>query len=439
MASPLVQEAVRRYHDLLGSRHLASSREVLDRYGDRTDCNVLRPHFIDQEQYAEILSATELICRALDVAAERLARDSALRRKLGIPEYVDALLELDQEHGEPSLMGRFDGIVDRGGVFRVFEYNSVPSFDNAGLAAEAFGEMPIMRDFRELYHFRAESLFDLAADTLIAEHARSGREGKPTIGVPFTAEEGPGEIPAWLARVEARGCKVVVAPYEAFRFEGGRLVASAAPIDMVLPRQSDLLSRIGSASPIFDAIRARAVRLVFGLSRGFLASYKNTFQLLSDPEYASLFEAEVARALTRHVPWTRVLRNGPTTHRGLRVDLLPFLVQNREHMVLKPSGGRLGTDIVLGWRCTDAVWKQALKRALGRSYVAQERVVAVSEPYAKRAGDALALQSASATFEPFVWHGRARGALARISESGVHNLADGCSMAPVWVLERAAG
>jgi hypothetical protein len=151
-----------------------------------------------------------------------------------------------------------------------------------------------------------------------------------------------------------------------------------------------------------------------------------------------LFPPEVASALAKHVPWTRVVRDGKTRYRSQVVDLLPFAAQNRENMVLKPSGGAMGSGVLLGGRVTDAAWRAALKRALNGQYVVQERVFAASESYPSLEGEGLVLEDLVPTIEPFVWNGEvAAGAYARLSAKSMHTLTEG-GKAPVWILDGPA-
>src|SRR4051794_37676021 len=120
--SDLVEEAIRHYQDLLAGEHLASTRDSLE----RINCRLLRPHFLAADEYQRLLDVTTLLNRGVVTAADRLARDPTLRRKVGVPDYMEPLLELDRERGVPAVMARFDGLLDRTGVFNIIEYNASP-------------------------------------------------------------------------------------------------------------------------------------------------------------------------------------------------------------------------------------------------------------------------------------------------------------------------
>lgn len=436
--SELVRDAIRHYHELLEARHTASTREGIERAGGR----ILRPHFLDRAAYEEVLSVTSLLHRGLLAAVERLTQDPALRRKLGLPEYLASVIEIDRDRGFPSMVGRFDALIDRSGVFKIIEYNASPGYN--GVIPPAFLALPITEEFSKHYDFRPARLAGRLLDELQLRDGAAGSTRPAVLGVPVTAMPPPPEKyppTTWAQSDDGRGCRVLEGTLDEFRYEGGRLFVErdrSAPIDVLVLSWDDLFEWAGTNNAVFDALRDGAVRALCGVSRGLLAGYKHTFELLSNPEYASFYEPEVAAALAKHVPWTRVLRNGKASYRGKTVDLLPFVADNRERWVLKPSGGSRGLGVVLGWRCTDAVWRQELKRAATQQYVVQERVLGSVEafPVSSPSGNGFVLENNSPTCEPFIWSGTTVAeAIVRLSTTGNHTLGGGGAEVPLWVLD----
>src|SRR5215510_8244696 len=96
---------------------------------------------------------------------------------------------------------------------------------------------------------------------------------------------------------------------------------------------------------------------------------KALLALLYDPQYEKLFPDHEREALRRRIPWTRVLREGFTTYRGRRVDLIDFVLRRREILVLKPNGDYGGRGVVLGWEVGDDDWKRAVSETFGASFI----------------------------------------------------------------------
>ena len=57
-----------------------------------------------------------------------------------------------------------------------------------------------------------------------------------------------------------------------------------------------------------------------------------------------------------HVPWTRVVAERSTEFDGKKIDLLPWIADNREQLVLKPNDDYGGRGIVLGWTVSAEKW-----------------------------------------------------------------------------------
>ena len=53
---------------------------------------------------------------------------------------------------------------------------------------------------------------------------------------------------------------------------------------------------------------------------------------------------------------------------------IEFIQQNREKLVLKPNDDYSDQHSFFGWEMDDAAWERALKQALRRPYVVQEKV-----------------------------------------------------------------
>ncbi|MFI2355946.1 hypothetical protein ACH5AG_14865 [Streptomyces anulatus] len=77
----------------------------------------------------------------------------------------------------------------------------------------------------------------------------------------------------------------------------------------------------------------------------------------------------------RYLPWTRILSERRTEREGQQVDLLPFVLKNRELLVLKAALGESGQQVTIGREADQAAWESAVGEAVqGRTSVVQEFV-----------------------------------------------------------------
>src|SRR5205814_10194015 len=101
--------------------------------------------------------------------------------------------------------------------------------------------------------------------------------------------------------------------------------------------------------------------------RAKLLHKKMSFALLSDDRYGHLYTPSQRAAIAKHIPWTRKVREGHTTHAGKVVDLADFVIANRGTLVLKPNDEYGGKGVVLGWTIDQREREQSLPPALARS------------------------------------------------------------------------
>jgi uncharacterized circularly permuted ATP-grasp superfamily protein len=200
---------------------------------------------------------------------------------------------------------------------------------------------------------------------------------------------------------------------------------------------SELLARPEAAKPLVDAYKAHHVCVVNSF-RDKLLHKKSIFALLSDPRYTHYFTEAERTLINTHIPWTRCVVEGYSTYKGARIDLVPFILDNRERLVLKPNDEYGGKGVIIGWETTAANWKAALNEALTTPYVVQERVVVERERFPVWEEGRLVWADLAVDLDPFIFGTEVTGALSRLSASSLLNVTAGrASTTPTFLVERA--
>jgi hypothetical protein len=105
---------------------------------------------------------------------------------------------------------------------------------------------------------------------------------------------------------------------------------------------------------------------------------KSCWEVFTDPDLSQrYFSAEERQVLRRHIPWTRVVAARRTTDpNGGRIELLDYLVTERETLVLKPNRSYGGEGVTVGPSTPAAAWDAAIEAALADEdrWVAQQLV-----------------------------------------------------------------
>jgi uncharacterized circularly permuted ATP-grasp superfamily protein len=189
-------------------------------------------------------------------------------------------------------------------------------------------------------------------------------------------------------------------------------------------------------TPLLRAVAERAVCMV-NPPRCKVLHKKASLAVLSDERNRSLFTEGELAGIAAHVPWTRVVEERRTEHAGTPVDLVPFMLAERERLVLKPNDDYGGAGIVLGWTVDDGTWETAVRTALASPYIVQERVDIPSEPFPSVVDGRVVFADRMMDTAPFVCHGDyAEGCLTRLSTAALLNVtAGGGSTVPTFVVE----
>jgi hypothetical protein len=109
-----------------------------------------------------------------------------------------------------------------------------------------------------------------------------------------------------------------------------------------------------------------------------LMSNKLNIALLSEYGDSDIFSKDERAAIRKYIPWSR----------RVTADCTTFLLSNREKLVLKPSDGFGGENVLIGKRSSAEQWQQAVEDAAAartRTWVAQEYVESMGFMY--QAGD----------------------------------------------------
>ena len=138
----------------------------------------------------------------------------------------------------------------------------------------------------------------------------------------------------------------------------------------------------------------------------------------------------------RCIPWTRRLCAGPTLRRGEEIpDLLEYVADHKDELVLKPNDEFGGKGVVLGWTVEQHEWEQDIEVAFTQSYVVQERVPVPRPTFPVSLGGVHFLDFSVDT-DPYLLDGAVCGSLTRISSSALLNVTAGAgSIVPLYVID----
>jgi len=447
----VLDEAIRRYQDLLTDALAQETHEQLERlqrgrclgFGKDVLCTALRPRFLLPEQYRLLVERVPVLMRAMMKVHEAGLADAAFRRQFRPTPVEENLLRIDPGFPCPMPTGRLDAFAVPGRDFLFTEFNAetpaAPCYTD-GLS-DLFLALPAVGEF--LRHYRLVPLparHGVLHGLMTAFHQWAGKRDRPRVGI-LDWKEVPTYTEFVLFRdyFQSQGLECKIGDPREVEYRDGKLYDGDFHITLIYKRVliSELVEHGGVDHPIIRALRDGAVCMVNPL-RCKLLYKKASLAVLTDERNAGLFDAAEKAVIDRHVPWTRIVEERKTLWQGKPIDLVPWVRENKDRLVLKPNDDYGGKGIVLGWLVDDARWDEAVKTALATPYVAQERIDLPEEPYPSLVDGRAVWGPRKYDTAPFVVLGEyVEGCLTRISADPLLNVtAGGGSTVPTFVIEK---
>lgn len=442
--------AIEAWHDALGAGiGVESGQWLADEltrrglmFGDRPLCTVVRPRFLSPDQYALLRRLIGTLLGAFGTSLEAALVDPELRAQFRLEPWEETLaLEGGAVEGSP--VSRLDAFYSpEDGRLRFTEYNAETPAGTAynDALTELFLALPVMRTFRRDFVVTPLPARHNVLHSLINAYRRfTSDRRRPTIGI-LDWDEVPTQSEFRLYRdyFESMGFPCIIGDPRNAEYRDGGLFVDGHRIDLIYKRVliNELVERGGLDHPIVQAVRAGAVCMANPF-RCKILHKKASFAVLSDERNSSLFSADQLAVIADHLPWTRIVEERRTLLDGRSIDLVPFIADNRDSLVLKPNDDYGGAGVVLGWEVSDEEWSRAVAHALEHPTIVQRRIGLPSESFPSLVNGSIVLADRIVDTAPFCFDGNVvDGCLTRVSTATLVNVtAGGGSTVPTFVVE----
>ncbi len=447
------EPAVAAYHELLDDDRLAaaSALALVDGqharnlyFGEHPLSVSLRPRLIDRATWDRAVLAAEGVYDALNTLERAVLADADLRAELDLTPEEETLALADPGYAASSPSSRLDSFfADEIGYV---EYNAESP---AGMAygdelSCVFDALPVMKVFQQRWSLtslpvRAHQL-NAMLSVFTAWSRSTGHVDAPRIGiVDWAGLPTLTEFEMFQRFFAAHGVACCICEPSSLSWDGATLRGcDGQPVNLVYRRvlTSELLAKGDETRALRDAYLAGAVCMVNSF-RAKLLHKKMSLAMLSDESYCELYSPAQRDVINQFVPWTRRVRDGPTTrHTRIVPDLIAHVVAHRRELVLKPNDEYGGKGVILGWTAGDTEWEQAVQIACNQSYVVQEAIPVPRETFPVALGGRVSMLDLAVDMDPYLFEGHVGGVLTRLSSSALLNVTAGeGSVVPTYIVE----
>jgi Glutathionylspermidine synthase preATP-grasp len=395
---------------------------------------VLMPHFISPGQVRRVRHAVTALSRVIDRFCDAYPDDPALREELALGPEEDELVRLDPGYPRPTRICRLDAFL-QGYEIRFLEFNA-DSPAGTGYTDMLYEGLNASIDLP-----RVAQAFDTAYTPILPEligtlldaygHVRTRHGDLPeTPRLALVDTDSSPAIPEFriiCAAARKAGLEATAATLDEVDYDGTTLRVQGEATPLVY-RRALLEDLVGS--PIAAAAADGRVCLVNPF-RARVGNNKKLFALFQDPRFAHLLEGDEPDVVAKTIPWTRILRPGRTRYGDWTIDLLPFVADNREKLVLKPASDYGGHGVALGMETPQAEWDAILDEHAERAdFIVQEYVPVPEEMFPTIEDGHVQMRLKRFNINPFGIGGRYAGSITRISDRAVINVSAGGGLLP---------
>lgn len=409
-------------------------------YGTRPICQFLRPFMLSRSRYEQVSRAAETLAEAFERLAAHALSNEAMMDKLGLTARERTMARIHPGYETLCVTSRFDTyLTDEG--FQFLEYNaeSPAGVVDQLLFEEIFFDLPHIREFLERHeNWRARPHARLLEALTEAYRAWGGETPRPQIGIiDWDGVSTANEFRVLQNYFESQNYKTIIADPREIVYDGETVSARDFRIDILYKRViiHEFLEKYDETHPMARAYMDGRLCMVNSF-RAKIAHKKAGFAVMSDPHYESLFTREQLDVMRRHVPFTRRVKRGRTVFEGDEIELTDLVRRERERFVLKPNDEYGGRGVRVGWETSATEWDELIEQALSDDdYIVQERAPVRKVKMPVFSSDELTWEEMTVDFDPFLFHNKVHGGLARMSATSLSNVSLGGGETSLVILE----
>jgi hypothetical protein len=426
-------EAIARYQKVLESpayRDLAwadalqqAMREKRLTESGRVVAPILRPHFLNARQHASLVKTAEGLSAIIERVQDLIVQTPALMSRMRMlpAEKMLAAIPPGYQHG--SVTSLMDGHLADGALqFSSFRAQTPAGVAYADALADLFLELPLVKEFRrgryKLTRIGSGKYLPLA---VLRSWKDFGGKRAPQAAIvefqqPFTGESNESLLLAEM--FEKAGIPTRVVAPDQLTYQDRVLRSGDYRIDIVFRRlrTRELLVRHDLTHPLLTAYREGRVCMINSF-RAELTERRAIFDLLTDEAITGKFPHADRKLIRDHIPWTRVVGQNSASYHDEVIDLPEFILNHRERLVLRPNDDTVEQRSFSGADSTQAAWERALQTALRSSYVVQEVVAPLIQPFPVYQYGELQTKELDVSIQPHTFLGKMQGVSAALTQS----------------------
>ena len=401
----------------------------------------LTANFISKEDYSKIKDCSERMAGILEKIAKGFFREKQFQDIFLISEDEKKLFEIDHGYTDTNILCRHDLLFDGDNIkFLEFNSESPAGIGRLPLLEEIFLDTDQFREFSSKYKIsQNKDLRKSLLDAILKAYDEfdKGNNSKPRIALVDWEKVCTISDQMHVADYFiSQGYDALLCAPSDLRYIDNKLYLWNKQIDIVYKRAltSELIEKKEKCADLLDAIKDKKVCLVNPFKSNILGD-KKILHHLSNGDFNKILDEDEIDLIDKTIPWTRTIsKNTQTDHKGKQINLEEFILNNKNLLVLKPSRGFGGNNILIGSEVDEKLWEKAVKDAfLVTDWIVQEYISIPTIDVLNLDGD-MSFQKKYINVSPYIIGQKMCGILTRVSNSKVINTCAGGGIIPSFVV-----
>ncbi|MBN2056393.1 hypothetical protein JW905_15830 [bacterium] len=442
------QEFDRLVHEMspsqLQDEFMAMNERLLSRRalaGPKVLPTFIKPFFLSESQLRYFRETVETVLNCQEKLIDLYFTVEDFRPFFELTEPEVPLVNIPGRLARRIYFSRMDTIMYGAGIedFMFLEFNcdSPGGAHYADIQVEELMELSLMKQLQRDFFFMNEPYRPKVLNALLTAWWQAGGRRNPHIAVMGNPKvTNVEEFRLFAEYFAERGLHGFFTDPWSLEYDGRRLAKDGRPIDLIYRRGvlSDYSQHVEEVKPVISAYEDGNVVFANPLSAK-LGDNKNLLSLLTDERLSFLFTAAEQEALLKHIPWTRIMREGLTTYKGEDVDLFPFVREHREQLVIKPNSMFGGKGVVIGHEATQQEWDDAIGESCHAQKVVQQYVPIPRMEFPVITPDGVTFEEKKINHNFFTFAGYFGGGFCRTSDSSIINISAGGALVTFFVVK----
>jgi hypothetical protein len=410
-------------------------------YGTTPFQITLMPLFLKEKSYRLLKDTTELMDKLIDRIIHLYFEDAYVHDYFPYWQIPKEWVEADPGYKKATVINRLD-VLFNGKTLKFIEFNC----DNPGgvgwndVFEDIYSNHPLYCDIIERYGiFKERSVVSGLFDAVNTCYGDMGFSGPLRIALANFRDIGSHSetdiIRDFFLEKGIEANTIDPRDFE-LRKEGLRASGIHYPVVLRTLKAEYFMRYPRQLREFIKAVNGKSACMLNSF-RATIGSQKTILSFLSNPLNYHYFNEKEIKYIKKYIPWTRRFDETITLSKeGEEINLRTYVLSKREELVMKPSWGAGGYQVMVGKSTPEHTWRDTFEEYQGDpTWVVQEytEIPEIKIPVIKK--NRIVIESKYFNLSPYCIGGKYVGVLGRTSDKDVINISAGGGVLPVFPLK----